>query len=172
MGTNDIYNKTEKGKGEIQNKTESLSMLDRRVLILMNGEASVSIVRKRSRINDFDAVLNSLKSQGFIELISEGELGPKLADLETSETEIIEPVNNGTSSSTRFEAGRDFMINTLATFCNRVRVTGLIGNINATDNDVALTGLIPDWYQAISETPNGMYQADDLKADLIKMLDS
>ena len=62
------------------------------------------------------------------------------------------------------------MCNTLLTFGNRVRVASLIEAINATEDLAALQDLIKPWYMAISETPGGMYQADDLRKDLQKML--
>ena len=71
------------------------------------------------------------------------------------------------------KAGKTYqvmMANTLLTFGNRVRVKDLIEQIQNSQDAGALRDLIKPWYQAISDTPNGMYQADHLKEDLVKML--
>ena len=64
------------------------------------------------------------------------------------------------------------MCNTLLTFANRVRVSKLIDEIKAADSADGLKKMVKPWYIAISETPGGMYQADDLRAEVLKMLDN
>ena len=64
------------------------------------------------------------------------------------------------------------MCNTLLTFANRIRVTPLIDQIKAVGDVGSLKNLVTPWYQAISETPGGMYQADDLKQEVMHMLDA
>jgi hypothetical protein len=59
----------------------------------------------------------------------------------------------------------------LLTFANRVRVGKLIEQIQSADDIDSLKELIKPWYQAISDTPGGMYQADDLRDEVRKLLD-
>ena len=63
------------------------------------------------------------------------------------------------------------MCNTLLTFANRVRVGQLIEQIKAVEDIDGLRDLVKPWYRAISETPGGMYQADDLKQEVGQMID-
>ncbi|MCP4471701.1 MAG: hypothetical protein GY815_13635 [Gammaproteobacteria bacterium] len=64
------------------------------------------------------------------------------------------------------------MCNTLLTFANRVRVGKLIEEIKAVDRPADLKEMVKPWYMAISETPGGMYQANDLRAEVLKMLEN
>jgi len=59
----------------------------------------------------------------------------------------------------------------LLTFANRVRVGKLIEQIQSAEDIESLKELIKPWYQAISDTPGGMYQADDLRDEVRKLLD-
>ncbi len=65
---------------------------------------------------------------------------------------------------------RDFMCNTLLTFVNRVRVSKLIDDIKAVEDIDTLKNIVKQWYQAIAETPGGMYQADDLGTEVLEMI--
>ena len=62
------------------------------------------------------------------------------------------------------------MCNTLLTFANRVRVARLLDEINAVEDADSLKEMVKPWYQALSETPGGMYQADELRKEVNKMI--
>ena len=64
------------------------------------------------------------------------------------------------------------MCNTLLTFANRVRVGKLIEQIKAVEDIDSLKTQVKPWYQAISETPGGMYQADDLRQEVMQMINN
>ena len=64
------------------------------------------------------------------------------------------------------------MFNTLLAFTNRVRVGKLIAQVQSADDIDDLKELIKPWHQAISEIPGGMYQADDLRDEVGKLIDS
>jgi hypothetical protein len=51
-------------------------MLDRRLLIMLNGNTPTSEIRKRSLVNDFDSVLKILISEKYIELATSSEPQP------------------------------------------------------------------------------------------------
>jgi len=158
MSDSDIYRKTEKGKQEIAHQSGALSMLDRRLLIMLNGNTPLSEIRKRSLVSDFDNVLQLLIAKRFVELATPGEAEP--------ETVVKHPAADPVDPA----AARELMVNTLKTFGNQFRIKGLLGEIEAAPGLRELQNLLPGWYQAIAETPNGMYQADDLRADLKKLL--
>lgn len=83
----------------------------------------------------------------------------------------IDEINRwGLADAYDSSASRQLMINTLKAFGNQVRIRGLLGEIEAAADLEELKNLLPRWYQAIAETPNGMYQADDLRKDLKKLM--
>ncbi len=160
MQTSDTFSKTPKGQSEIDTRTGTLSMKERRVLILVNGENSAATLQQLSLCDNIEEILQNLLRLEFIKpvagAISKAGTARTVASSDDTVSETADP--------------REFMCNTLLTFGNRVRVAGLIEQINATESLGALATLIKPWYQAISETPGGMYQADDLRKDLQKML--
>ena len=63
--------KTVKGKSEIVSKSGELTLFDRRVLILINGENSISRIGDLSRLENIDVIIETLYRKGYIEGISE-----------------------------------------------------------------------------------------------------
>jgi hypothetical protein len=53
-----------------------------------------------------------------------------------------------------------------------MRLGKLIEQIQSTDDIDGLKELIKPWYQAISDTLGDMYQADDLRNEVRKLLDN
>ena len=135
-------------------------MKERRVLILVNGENNAATLQQLSLCENIEEILQNLLRLEFIkpvaDAINTAGATREVASGETVTDEEVDP--------------REFMCNTLLTFGNRVRVAQLIEQINETDDLEALKVLVKPWYQAVSETPGGMYQADDLRKDLLKML--
>ncbi len=160
MQTSDTFFKTPKGQSEIDTRTGALSMKERRVLILVNGENNAATLQQLSLCDNIEEILQNLLRLDFI------KPGAGAVDKPVPKREVTAAADTGDEDVDP----RDFMCNTLLTFGNRVRVADLIEQINATDNLEALKNLIKPWYQAIAETPGGMYQADDLRKDLQKML--
>jgi hypothetical protein len=56
----DTYDKTVNGKNEVTDNAAGLSMMERRVLILVNGENEVEKLAKLSLCDDIDATLDRL----------------------------------------------------------------------------------------------------------------
>ncbi|RLA28008.1 MAG: hypothetical protein DRQ63_04540 [Gammaproteobacteria bacterium] len=161
MKASDIFHKTSKGQAEIDSRSGNLSMKHRRVLILVNGANDCNELKRLSLCDNIGEILTTLINGGFV-------------DGGTSTTTAIAAQDySGPESSnepTDAEAA-EFMCNTLLTFANRVRVGKLIDEIKAVDSVDGLKKMVKPWYMAISETPGGMYQADDLRAEILKMLD-
>jgi hypothetical protein len=67
MKANDIFQKTARGLSEIGNRSDALTVKQRRVLLLVNGKNDTSTLRKLSLCNDIVEILNTLLRQGFIE---------------------------------------------------------------------------------------------------------
>ena len=185
MKASEIFQKTTKGQSEIETKTNALSMKERRVLILVNGQNNAGTLRDLSLCDNIIEILETLVSQGFI--ASAGAASGAATDFEPepepaaqASTEPAaaaqapaEPAAAAAAPAAappEDNAARDFMVNTLLTFANRVRVAKLIEQINSSGDMDSLNGLVKPWYDAISETPGGMYQADDLKKEVLGMI--
>ncbi len=161
----DTYDKTVNGKNEVTDNAAGLSMMERRVLILVNGENEVEKLAKLSLSDDIDATLDRLLELGLIEV---------------AETTLVEIAPEATSEKAAATAdvtvteitvtARDLMCNTLQTFGNKVKIADLHQTISETNDPEALKDLVKPWYQALSETPGGMYQADDLRKEVLELL--
>ena len=160
MNASEIFHKTPKGQAEIATKTGALSMKERRVLILVNGENSVATLARLSLCDDVDAVIERLLADEFI-------ASPNADGAETE----IDPTERDVTETTPEVGARELMCNTLLTFGNRVRVGKLIREITDSEDIDALRALVDPWYAALAETPGGMYQADDLKKQVLSLID-
>ena len=158
MKASEIFHKTAKGQTEVETRTNALSMKQRRVLILVNGENNAATLKQLSLCDNIVEILQTLLDGGFIQLDGAS----------VTQTDVTQAVQE-TVSAVEVSA-REFMCNTLLTFANRVRVAKLIEEINAVEDIDALKDMVKPWYQAISETPGGMYQADDLRNEVQKII--
>lgn len=122
------------------------------MLILVNGENDAATLKELSLCENIADILQNLISQGFIENTAGG-------DSAEDDTATVYDVS-----------AREFMCNTLLTFANRVRVGKLVEEINATEDLDKLKDMVQPWYTAIAETPGGMYQADDLRKEVLELI--
>ena len=161
----DTYDKTVNGKNEVTDNAVGLSMMERRVLILVNGENEVEKLAKLSLCDDIDATLDRLLELGLIQVAETTlvEIAPEAASGEAA-------VAGDVTVTEVTVTARDLMCNTLQTFGNKVKIADLHQTISETSDPEALKDLIKPWYQALSETPGGMYQADDLRKEVLELL--
>ncbi len=163
MNTSDMYDKTASGKTEIAENGAGLSMMERRVLILINGENDVAQLSKLSLCEDIGPTIDRLLELGLVETVES-----TVVDLTAPAAEAVAAVDD----KDPLAEAREFMCNTLQTFGNRVRIADLNNAIADAQTIGELEGMVKPWYQAISETPGGMYQADDLRKDLLAQLEA
>ena len=163
MEHDSIYKKTPLGVSEMNNRDSTLSVMERRVLIVIDGIKDIKSVEKLSISKEIDENIESLINLKFIEPMTVEVTSTKLptSASEWSDNEVS--VVEGTGI-------KDLMINTLLTFSNRVRTRDLINEINSTETLGEVKQMIQPWYTAISETPNGMYEADNLKSRVLEMV--
>jgi hypothetical protein len=162
MKASDIFFFNDTATTEIYTRSRNLSMKDRRVLILVNGANDCTELKRLSLCDNIGEVLKTLIEGGFIDGGASTTTAIAAQDYSDQESQN-EPAD--------VEAA-EFMCNTLLTFANRVRVGKLIDEIQSADSPADLKEMVKPWYMAISETPGGMYQADDLRAEVLKMLDN
>jgi DNA-binding MarR family transcriptional regulator len=162
----DIFHKTSKGHEEIETRSAGLTMKQRRVLILVNGANDINELGRLSLCDDVAAILQRLAEMGLIDSGSSTTTTTTTTAIEARDHAIKEK-----SAALDHVGAGEFMCNTLLTFANRVRVGKLIEEIQAAGDKESIGALIKPWYQAISETPGGMYQADELRDQVNKMLE-
>ena len=167
MPESETFLKTPKGQSEIDSRSGALSMKERRVLILVNGENDAARLQELSLVENIDEVLQNLLQLQFIQ-----PTGGKPAEKPVETGSTTAPSASTAALRDEEPSAREFMCNTLLTFGNRVRVAPLVDQINAADDIETLTNLIKPWYMAISETPGGMYQADDLRKEVQNLIEA
>ncbi|MDH3762166.1 MAG: hypothetical protein OEU50_14385 [Gammaproteobacteria bacterium] len=168
MKASEIFHKTAKGQSEVETRANALSVKERRVLILVNGENNAAQLKKLSLCENIVEILDTLLSGGFI---AQDTTASPHAQFEPESPPAASAIDTDTTETTAYEvSAREFMCNTLLTFANRVRVSRLIEEINAVEDIDGLKEKIKPWYHAISETPGGMYQADDLRNEVQTMI--
>jgi hypothetical protein len=158
MKASEIFHKTARGQSEVEARSNALSVKERRVLILVNGENNAATLKQLSLCENIVEILETLLEGGFIQH----------EDMTNSATyDRTQPRETKTADDV---SARAFMNNTLLTYGNRFRVAKLIEDIGSVDSLEELKNLVKPWYQAISETPGGMYQADNLRNEVQKRI--
>ncbi|MEM7209267.1 MAG: hypothetical protein AAF434_15700 [Pseudomonadota bacterium] len=191
MRADEVFQKTASGQYEVNEKSAGLSMRERRVLILLNGQRTLGQVQQMSLVETIEAVIDKLLDLDLIEPlransrrtptsnVSLAEPATKTAPQRAVEPPIQTPrqanaptpVDVPVASSGPITAqAQTFMRNSLLRFANRVRVSKLVSSIDSAANSAELKPLIKPWYDAIAESPTGIYEVDDLKASLLEML--
>jgi len=158
MKASSIFHKTAKGQSEFEARSDALSLKERRVLILVNGEHNAATLKQLSLCENIVEILEILLDGGFIQ----HEDMTNSATYDRTQPREAAPADD--------VGAREFMHNTLLSFANRIRVAKLIEEINSVENIDKLKDLVNPWYQAISETPGGMYQADDLRNEVRRLI--
>ena len=67
MNTSEIFHKTAKGQAEIENRSNALSVKQRRVLILVNGENNAATLQELSLCENIIEILQTLLDANFIQ---------------------------------------------------------------------------------------------------------
>lgn len=173
MKASEIFQKTAKGQTEVESRSDALSMKERRVLILVNGENNAAKLKQLSLCENIVEILQVLLDGGFIapdtSSAPQTEFEPETPQVATASD--VDTTEVDTTEANDHEVGaREFMCNTLLTFANRVRVAKLIEEINGVEDVENLKDMVKPWYHAISETPGGMYQADDLRNEVQRLI--
>ncbi len=166
-----IFQKTEKGRSEITERTGGLHPRTRRVLIMVDGKKSVDEIRDMVAADDLTHTLGELEELGFIEVQS-------VRQDSGEET----PVNGSLPPITAFrdlpakpdpddmEKAKHFMINTLRTFCGQYTHVTLMSTLNSAASHEELRLHFDDWYRFIVETRQGRRRAEELRGQLLKVI--
>ena len=165
MTSNLIFQKTQAGRSEIEANQFELTQHQRRILILVNGKKDSAALSKMSLCKDTDDILEFLHSKSLVELFETTQT-EAAAISEISQPPVAQPQETAEEQI----GAREFLCNTLRTYGNQVRIAKLLQEISATESVDNLKPLVNVWYREISESPSGMYDADNLKKRALQML--
>ncbi len=165
-----IFVKTPKGIEEIQKRGGGLTPRVRRILIMVDGKRSVEEVRAMVLADDLSHSLGMLEEDGYIELLKKAE--PSTATAQNggipSETTFREVA--GIPDPKEMDMAKNFIMNTLKTFCGPMTHLSIYEAVEAAKSHEALREQFAPWYNAIVETRDGRRRAEELRAQLLKVI--
>ena len=164
MALTTVYGKTEMGRLEVKNRSANLSVIQRRVLILVDGRRTAEKILRISKVVDYAKVLSDLEEMGYIETVS----GP------------TKQVGRSAAPGARLLVGdapikegddpKSLMLGTLQSYSSPVKTADLIREINQAETNEELKILLDRWYHAVSDNPYAAPIVDDLRTTLIEKL--
>lgn len=137
-------------------------MLERRLLILVDGRRSSDQIWRITKIADYEHMLTKLEMAGYI---TAGDI-PSESTVQSTKDAVSEIPD---APSENYVAARAFMLTTLRTMASPMLGARIASKIKDAD-DSELFKLAEDWYKAIADKPANAARIDDLHAELLKML--
>ncbi len=173
-----VFEKTLKGQEEVKNKTHNLSMIERRVLIFIDGKRTLDDLRSLPGVKDLDGVLSLLSTQGYIVQMAEvkkasasvSEASPSASHHPPGEPDSPFRKLPETFQPDKFNMAKHYMINTLNHFKGFYGATRLVREIDACQTHEELRGFYDAWCERIDGTRAGNKQGEKLRQDLLDVL--
>lgn len=160
--TTAIFAKTTLGQQEIQTRSQGLSPLMRRMLVLIDGRRSTGELATFVPGEDVDFLLQQLMAQGCIDTTGGAEDEAHEAPSDKPPTEARSAKEN--------EMARNFMTNTVNTvFEKNTRLT-LLEAIFSCRTTQDLRDVYPAWVQTMSSSRIGLMRLPELREKLFKVL--
>ncbi len=167
-----IFAKTDKGLAELTQKSGGLTPRQRRVLIMVDGKRSVEALRELLQNDDLQHTLGILEESGFIEIggvqnaagaLQEAPAGP-LPPIDAFRPMPVPP------STKEMELARNFIQNTLKTFCGPFAHLHIVEAAHAAKSHEELRQQFAPWYHAIVQTRDGKRRAEELRTLLLRVI--
>lgn len=164
-----IFVKTPKGTEEMTARSGGLTPRVRRVLIMIDGKRTVDDLRAMALADDLSHTIGELEEAGFIEMLKQADSPAPAADgglpaITTFREIPAEP------SAKDLDMARNFIMNTLKTFCGQATHLSIIEAVFAAQTHEAMREQFAPWYNAIVETRAGHRRAEELRAELLKVI--
>ncbi len=170
-----IFEKTTKGLEEIKNKTYGLSMIERRVLIFIDGKRTFDDLKSLPRVTDLDGIISLLQTDGYIAQAT-GSTAPanevSLSGLSEYSDELLPPFRElpATFQLKKFNMAKHYMTNTLNHFKGFYGATRLVREIDECQTHEELRVFYDEWCEVIEGTRAGKKRMDKLRKDLLAVL--
>lgn len=166
-----IFIKTPKGLDEITSRAGGLTPRIRRVLIIVDGKRTVDEMRDMLQADDLQHTLGMLEESGYIEMISIIDpAGQKtLPDTPLPSITAFRPVPEKLNPK-ELDMAKNFITNTLKTFVGPYTHLSIVEAVFAAKTHEALREQFGPWYHAIVQTPTGRRRAEELRAELLRVI--
>lgn len=179
--TTAIFAKTSLGQQEIQSRSLGLSVLVRRILVLIDGKRSGSDLSAFVLGHDVGAIISELLSLGCVDARATAAArsivnvatpaeaaSPKVKKMESASVSGLPPAD--TRSAKDLEMARNFMTNAVNNmFGHHTRIT-LIEAIFKCGTSAALRGVYPAWVETMSGSTIGTRRLPELRQKLFAVL--
>jgi len=163
-----IFAKTPKGVSEMETRGGGLTPRVRRILIMIDGKRSVDDLRAMALADDLSHTLGMLEEEGYIEVFKAPEAAPAadggLPSITAFRTLPEVP------SAKDLDMARNFIMNTLKTFCGPMSHLTIVEAAFAAKTHEEMRAVFGPWYHAIVETRDGRRRAEELRAELLKVI--
>lgn len=171
MTKNVVFAKTDRGREELATRSGRLTPRERRVLILVDGRNTVDNIRDLVNADDLTHTLGMLEEAGLIEVLGKRRADGNVAPIDGSMPALtaFAPLP-AAHDQKRFDMARHFMINTIKTFCGRDDHFSLQYDIFNSGSHEKLRTYFDPWYNAIVKTIQGRRRAEELRAELLKVI--
>lgn len=167
-----IFAKTQKGHDEITSKAGGLTPRERRVLIFVDGKRTVDDLRGMLQSDDLQHTLGMLEEVGYIEVAgvknNAGEPQPAPGEPLPS-ISAFRPIPDPPNPK-EMEMARNFILNSLKTFCGPFAHQGIVEAAFSAKTHEELRWQFDPWFHAIMQTSQGKRRAEELRAQLLKVI--
>lgn len=165
------FAKTTKGQSEITTKAGGLTPRVRRVLIMIDGKKTVDELRDMLQADDLQHTLGLLEEDGYIELTGVLDASGKIATSEGSLPSISAfRTLPDTIDRKELEMAKNYMMNSLKSFVVPYSHLSIVEAVFAATSHEQLRAQFGPWYAAITGTVQGKRRAEDLRAQLLKVI--
>lgn len=172
-----VFEKTLRGQEEIKHKAHGLSMIERRVLIFIDGKRTVDDLKSLPRVTDLDGIISLLETGSYIAQVAKPTAPAPAHEipLSGSQEQSGEPLPSfrelpPTFQPDKFNMAKHYMTNTLNHFKGFYGATRLVREIDNCQTHEELRGFYTVWCQDIDATRAGKKRMEKLRKDLLDVL--
>ncbi len=172
-----VFAKTAAGQKEIQDRSIGLTLLQRRLLLLMNGQRRLSELSELMPGQDLQPLLQTLQEKACVEQVSsplrrtanaESTTDGKASSAAANSMSGLPPADQRTTAQN--EMARNFMINTINTVFGQYTRLTLIETISHANGTDGLRQAYFMWSSALEENRVGAKRLPDFQSQLFKVL--
>jgi hypothetical protein len=158
MSSKTVYRKSRKGHLEIRDRSGGLSMMQRRLLILVDGKRTAEEIWHITKVADYEHMLLQLAAAGYIEAAEPSVSSEKL---------VTRFLSGGPDESL---APKAFMLSTLRSMASPMHAERISKEIDAAQSREELQALVDTWYRAIADNPANLTRVDGIRSTLLAKL--
>lgn len=161
-----VVHKTARGAEAITDRTIALSVMARRLLILIDGKRNETELQRLMGRHELAPLLAELRGCG---CVAEGSLATAAGHAEPEPNPWLESTLPERSAK-ELDMGRHFIINTLSTFTGPYAHADLMSSALKAPDQRSLRALVPQWRAAIEVTTAGGRRLAELEGQLLKVI--